>query len=67
MSVAKEMEMRLQDELSPHALEVVDDSETIGVIQGFKKAAKATLMCVSVQQLLRANHASCGTAQCMPH
>ncbi|MFT5797973.1 MAG: BolA protein [Candidatus Azotimanducaceae bacterium] len=41
MSVAKEMEMRLQGELSPHALEVVDDSESHRGHSGFQEGGES--------------------------
>ncbi len=41
MSVAKEMEMRLQGELSPLALEVVDDSESHRGHSGFQEGGES--------------------------
>jgi BolA protein len=41
MSVAKEIEMRLQEGLSPHALEVVDDSESHRGHSGFQEGGES--------------------------
>ena len=41
MSVAKKMEMRLQGELSPHELEVMDDSESHRGHSGFQEGGES--------------------------